>query len=126
MQALDRQPGDGDTAVFRRRGGAGDFPYKIQERTMNESGKHLYVCAIGPVQDFIANARTSQDLWFGSWMLSELSKAAAKSISTEPHQLIFPAPEQDLEPGSALSVANKIVGVLPASVLNSVAGHMVW
>ncbi len=33
--------------------------------------------AIGPVQDFINTARRSRDLWFGSWMLSELSKAAA-------------------------------------------------
>jgi CRISPR-associated protein Cmr2 len=66
------------------------------------------------VQDFIATARTSQDLRFGSWMLSELSKAAAKSISTEPHQLIFPAPEKerDLDAGTTLSVANKIVAVV--------------
>lgn len=81
---------------------------------MSESEKHFYVCAIGPVQDFIATARTSQDLWFGSWMLSELSKAAARSIFTEPHQLIFPAPGQkkDLEPGSVSRVANKIVAIV--------------
>lgn len=81
---------------------------------MSENGKHLFICAIGPVQDFIATARTSQDLRFGSWMLSELSKAAAKSISTEPHQLIFPAPEKerDLDAGTTLSVANKIVAVV--------------
>ena len=81
---------------------------------MSESKKYLFVCTIGPVQDFIATARTSHDLWFGSWMLSELSKAAARSISDEPHQLIFPAPEQkqDLAPGSALSVANKIVAIV--------------
>ncbi len=35
---------------------------------------HYLVCTIGPVQDFIATARTSQDLWFGSWMLSEMAK----------------------------------------------------
>lgn len=74
--------------------------------------KKLFVCAIGPVQDFIATARTSQDLWFGSWMLSELSKAAARAISGEPHQLIFPAPEQDLETGSVLNVANKVVAII--------------
>jgi CRISPR-associated protein Cmr2 len=79
---------------------------------MNESKKSLCIYAIGPVQDFIATARTSHDLRFGSWMLSELSKAAAKSISVGPHQLIFPAPEQDLEPGSASSVANKIIAIV--------------
>ena len=35
--------------------------------------KYLFVCSIGPVQDFIATARKSRDLWFGSWLLSELS-----------------------------------------------------
>lgn len=81
---------------------------------MNENKKHLLVCAIGPVQDFIATARTSHDLWFGSWMLSELSKAASRVISEAPHELIFPAPKQkqDLEPGSTLSVANKIVAIV--------------
>lgn len=81
---------------------------------MGDSKKYLYVCAIGPVQDFIASARTSHDLQFGSWLLSELSKAAAMSISTESHQLIFPAPKQkqDLEPGSTLNVANKIVAIV--------------
>lgn len=41
---------------------------------------HLIIVHIGPVQDFIATARRSRDLWFGSWLLSELSKAAARSI----------------------------------------------
>ena len=27
--------------------------------------KYLFVCAIGPVQDFITTARESRDLWFG-------------------------------------------------------------
>jgi len=90
---------------------------------MSDSEKYLYICAIGPVQDFIATARTSQDLRFGSWLLSELSKAAAQSISNGPHQLIFPAPEQDLEPGSELSVANKIVAIVegdPKSIVDQV------
>lgn len=81
---------------------------------MQEIEKHLLVCALGPVQDFIATARTSRDLWFGSWMLSELSKAAAKCLAAEPNQLVFPAPRSvgDLDPGSDLSVANKIVAVV--------------
>lgn len=79
---------------------------------MNGRERHLYVAAIGPVQDFIASARTSNDLHFGSWLLSELSKAAARWLSGEPHQLIFPAPQQDLEPASPLSVANKIIAIV--------------
>lgn len=93
---------------------------------MNDNEKHLLVCSIGPVQDFIATARTSHDLWFGSWMLSELSKAGARAIAGTSHQLIFPAHEkvEDLEPGSTLSVANKIVAIVhgdPAAVAGQLA-----
>lgn len=74
----------------------------------------LLILAIGPVQDFIATARTSHDLEFGSWMLSELSKAAAKALFDQGAKLIFPAPENetDLQPGSPLSVANKILALV--------------
>lgn len=78
--------------------------------------QYLFTCAVGPVQDFIATARRSRDLWFGSWMLSELSKAAAKALADRygPQKLIFPAPEQidALTPGSKQSVANKIVAIV--------------
>jgi len=43
--------------------------------------KYLLICSIGPVQDFIATARRSRDLWYGSWMLSELAKSAAWYIA---------------------------------------------
>jgi len=60
---------------------------------------YLYVLAIGPVQDFIAAARRTRDLWFGSYLLSEISKAAAKKIDDEKGQLIFPSLDSErLEP----------------------------
>ena len=37
--------------------------------------RYLIQVAVGPVQGFIATARRSRDLWFGSYLLSELSKA---------------------------------------------------
>ena len=77
--------------------------------------QQLFICAIGPIQDFIATARRSRDLWYGSWMLSELSKAAAKALADRAglDNLVFPAPASSsaLEPGSPLNVANKIVAV---------------
>ncbi len=76
---------------------------------------YLFICAIGPVQDFIATARRSRDLWYGSWMLSELSKAAAKKISEiSPQALIFPAPEDSklLVPESNLNVPNRILAIV--------------
>ena len=47
------------------------------------SGGHLLLVSLGPVQDFIAQARRSRDLWFGSHLLSELSRAAAKSLAED-------------------------------------------
>lgn len=87
-------------------------------------GQYLLLVHIGPVQDFIASARRSRDLWFGSWMLSELAKAAAKAIADRSGKdsLIFPPPDLDLNPGSDVGVANRIVVVVdnPAEVVEPV------
>ncbi|MEN3334127.1 MAG: CRISPR-associated protein Cmr2, partial [Blastocatellia bacterium] len=86
---------------------------------------YLMVLSVGPVQEFIATARRSRDLWFGSWLLSEISKAAAKTIDRhEGCELIFPAIEkkEDLDPvvytegklmfGTGFNVVNKIVALI--------------
>lgn len=80
---------------------------------------YLLAISIGPVQEFIASARRSRDLWFGSWLLSELSKAAALAIvqnsGGDLASLVFPAPASiaALSPSdNTLSVANKIVGAI--------------
>jgi CRISPR-associated protein Cmr2 len=88
------------------------------------SGYFLHL-ALGPVQDFIAQARRSRDLWFSSHLLSEISRAAAKSLAQSDARLIFPALEKgdaELEPCDApvrgstnqppVSVANKIFAEL--------------
>jgi len=68
------------------------------------------------VQGFIASARRSRDLWFGSWMLSELSKTAARTLAARHglSALVFPAPAtaDELNANSALKVANKILAVI--------------
>ncbi|MCX6878611.1 MAG: type III-B CRISPR-associated protein Cas10/Cmr2 [Verrucomicrobia bacterium] len=47
---------------------------------------------IGPVQDFIAQARRTLDLWSGSYLLSYLTAAALRhlALSLGPDQVIFP------------------------------------
>jgi len=78
--------------------------------------QYLLHIHIGPVQDFIASARRSRDLWFGSWLLSELSKAAAQSVREQEgaESLIFPAPSDEslLRANGEFSVANKIVALV--------------
>ncbi|MFH0988532.1 MAG: type III-B CRISPR-associated protein Cas10/Cmr2 [bacterium] len=80
--------------------------------------KYLLTLSIGPVQDFIASARRTRDLWFGSWLLSEISKAAAKKIRDDKGVLIFPSPphlEKDLQPDSDFSVVNKLLAQIETS-----------
>ena len=52
--------------------------------------QYVLTLSIGPVQGFIASARRSRDLWSGSWLLSEMAKAAAKSLFEAGAQMVFP------------------------------------
>ncbi|MCF8004887.1 MAG: type III-B CRISPR-associated protein Cas10/Cmr2, partial [Chromatiaceae bacterium] len=74
----------------------------------------LITLSIGPVQSLIEAARRTRDLWGGSWLLSELSRAAARTLhNAQPGSLIFPCPadpDRDLqplpEPGDEANIAN--------------------
>src|SRR6266545_4574430 len=70
---------------------------------------YLFSLALGPAQQFIAAARRTRDLWFSSWLLSELSKAAAREMGKD--RLIFPFVDDDgeLKPESEFNVVNKIL-----------------
>lgn len=78
--------------------------------------QYVLTLSIGPVQGFIASARRSRDLWSGSWLLSEMAKAAAKSLFEAGAQMVFPfvdeATKDRLEPCDRMddnfSVGNKI------------------
>ncbi|MCL4685852.1 type III-B CRISPR-associated protein Cas10/Cmr2 [Myxococcota bacterium] len=52
---------------------------------------HLLLVTLGPVQDFIAQARRTRDLWYGSHLLSELGRAAARALVDGAAKLIFPS-----------------------------------
>lgn len=62
----------------------------------DEAGEHLRPAflrlQIGPVQEFIAAARSTRDLWSGSYLLSWLMAAGLKALSAEigPDSVIFP------------------------------------
>lgn len=83
-----------------------------------DAPQYLVSIAVGPVQEFIASGRKLRDLWYGSNLLSELSKAVVRSLSAQDCELIFPAvadPNQ-LAIDSDLIVANKILAVTPKGV----------
>jgi CRISPR-associated protein Cmr2 len=89
---------------------------------------HLLLIALGPVQSFIAQARRTRDLWYGSHLLSELGRAAARRLLESGAELIFPAlgpgnPELDpcaqplrSDSRPPLNVANKLLAKVPAEV----------
>ncbi|MGI6250421.1 MAG: type III-B CRISPR-associated protein Cas10/Cmr2 [Anaerolineaceae bacterium] len=72
--------------------------------------KTVFLCSLGPVQEFIVNARRSRDLWYGSWMLSELAKSVAKTIDDIGGNLIFPKPD-DLDAKSTFNCPNRVSAV---------------
>ncbi len=53
----------------------------------------LLLFQFGPVQDFIAAARTKRDLWSGSYLLSWLAAHALKAVTDEtgPDSIVFPS-----------------------------------
>ncbi len=54
---------------------------------------YLVTLSLGPVQSLIEAARRTRDLWCGSWLLAEASKAAARSLHKGKAKLIFPCPD---------------------------------
>jgi len=78
--------------------------------------RYLVALSLGPVQSLIGAARRTRDLWCGSWLLSEASRAAARALHQEdPECLIFPCPKnpnEELkpqnEPGDKANIANVI------------------
>lgn len=95
---------------------------------MNTAPQHLLMVALGPVQGFIAQARRTRDLWFGSHILSELGRAAARELVRGGARLVFPALKQgdvELDPCPSplrpdgkppLSIPNKLLAEVPAGV----------
>ena len=72
---------------------------------------HVLILSIGPVQEFIETARKCRDLWFGSWLLSELARAAAAAVvaaegRASAEVLVFPGADVS---DRSRAVANKVV-----------------
>lgn len=76
--------------------------------------KYLLQVSIGPVQDFIAAARRTRDLWFGSELLSQISGVVAETLEEKGCHLIFPHSTR-VEGG----VANVILAVAEADMPGS-------
>ncbi|GEL74730.1 type III-B CRISPR-associated protein Cas10/Cmr2 [Myxococcus virescens] len=72
--------------------------------------KHVLVLKVGPVQGYIAQARRTRDLWYGSQVLSNLARAMAVSLLESRATLVFPHPDQARD--ARAGVANKVVALV--------------
>ncbi|WP_411347106.1 type III-B CRISPR-associated protein Cas10/Cmr2 [Paenibacillus sp. WLX2291] len=81
----------------------------------SQQQKIMMLFSIGPVQEFIAQARRTRDLWFGSHLLSELSWAGAMAFQELGGKVVYPvlATNVGLDQGSA---PNRILGIIGADV----------
>ena len=87
---------------------------------------------VGPVQDFIAQARSTRDLWSGSYLLSWLTLHAIKAVADQcgPDAIIFPSlkgqplydflePRLDKQPHDndvlVPGIPNRFLALVPAS-----------
>lgn len=89
---------------------------------------HLLLVTLGPVQEFIAQARRTRDLWYGSHLLSELGRAAARALADGGAELVFPSlkgGDAQLQPcvtplrpdgTPPQNVANKLLAEIPSGV----------
>ena len=84
------------------------------------TAQHLLSIAIGPVQEFIAQARRTRDLWYGSHLLSELSRAAAQAVSSGSGTPIFPPFEPDHPELCPCDGPVRSDGERPAAVANRI------
>ncbi len=74
----------------------------------------LLLIGIGPVQEFIEQARRTRDVWFGSMILSDLARTIAQSLQTNGCSLIFPHPEALNTTGAEYaSIANQLLAIAP-------------
>ena len=49
---------------------------------------------MGPVQEFVAQARRTRDFWAGSFLLSWLSAVAMREVRHQGGTIVFPLPSE--------------------------------
>ena len=82
---------------------------------------YLVTLSLGPVQSLISAARRTRDLWCGSWLLSEASRAAARTLDeAHPGCLVFPAlTGEHLAPQDGPAEGANVSNVLRAQIQQS-------
>ena len=95
----------------------------------------LLVFSIGPVQDFIATARRTQDLWMGSYILAYLSAAAMRVLAgNDLNVILYPTLDQQplvekLWKGNDVNTRQLTLATLPnkfTAAVDSIEAGISW
>ena len=83
---------------------------------------YLLEISLGPVQGFIAAARRSRDLWAGSFILSELTRAAGKALLRNNAKLIYPLSGRvtQINPDEDSNLSNIVLAQVQAAHMEAV------
>jgi len=76
------------------------------------SKKHLFLLTIGPVQSFIAQARKAQDLYGGSYLLTQLIRHGIEQVGRNEVVFPFAYPQEDKAWNSVTSLPNRFLAVI--------------
>ena len=92
---------------------------------MDQEQKDLLLFQLGPVQEFIAQAATKEDLWAGSYILSSLMWAGLEVIDNKDENVVFPnlkdgAVEKALA-AKIPTIPNRFLAYVPAGKGMSIA-----
>jgi len=85
---------------------------------------HLLLVMLGPVQDFIMQARRTRDLWYGSHLLSEISRAAARALVDGGADLVFPALKKGDPELTACAAPLRADGNAPHNIANKLLAEV--
>jgi CRISPR-associated protein Cmr2 len=83
--------------------------------------RHLLLWTLAGVQPFIEAARKTQDLWIGSYLLSQLMEAALEPVVSRAEQLIYPAQTTMLPDSYIADLPNKLVAICPTEATKTIA-----
>ncbi len=90
------------------------------QTTASGDRQSLLLFQLGPVQEFIAQARSTRDLWSGSYLLSWLMAHAIKAVVTEgqlhDNAVVFPSLQGAANP-LVLALRNRRVPINPEQAL---------
>jgi CRISPR-associated protein Cmr2 len=87
---------------------------RIELSRLASTVKSLLKLQIGPVQDFIAQARKTQDLWAGSWLLSHLTRFGVNVVkNVTGAELLYPLLNETVDKFAA-STPNLFLARVPS------------